>query len=451
MTSTGPSTRGGARRVNNPSEIIPQSGISLLDEGDGVLFGLLLRPVKSSLDKIGIELRNILGKSGSGAPGGDAGAKPEEDVKTKEQINKTEAERGAQLSAEFSAKFSNGADIKKTGKYILMPLPINISDSLNVTYSTAQLGGLAAGYALGSDASEAIRDGGSVAPAAAAAGNYAIRAALGLIPGASGAATLLTGQVINPFSASVFESVEARTFNFQFNLQAKSPEESNAIREVINLIRFYALPKPNGLLLDVPWEWELAFMGTDYLYAFSRCNLIRLETNYAQNGPIFTKINAPKDVTLNIEFREIFPMNQNSIMNFNNPSMNPSGLGFNRKDNSPTPGAGEADGTDPNTGLKPAPANNEQIQRDKEISNLVSEYQTNLQKIAGLDQQINSTTPDLGPVANARRKATVRRWIEVKRILVSNANILAAAANSKMQESNNTKADGTAYVPLPGI
>jgi hypothetical protein len=234
-----------------------------------------------------------------------------------------------------------------------------------------------------------------------------------------------------------------RTFNFQFNLQAKTPEESNAIREVINLIRYYSLPKPNGLLLDVPYEWEIGFMGTDYLYAFSRCNLIRMETNFTQNGPVFTRINAPKDVTLNLEFKEIFAMNQDTITRFANPSMNPSGLGFNRGDNSPTPGAGEAEGTDPNTGSKPESPNNEQVQRDKEISNLISEYQNSVQEIARLDQIVNS-----GSVSSAQRRDQAAAD---KAIQVSNANKLAAAANSKMQQSNNTKADGTAYVLLPGI
>ena len=437
------------------SGIIPQSGISLLDEGDGVYFGFLLRPVKSSLDKIKIELSNILGTSGSGASGGDAAAAPKKEDKPAPPTELSEDQTrqiGNLLTGEqFTAKLTDAKYIKSSGEYILMPLPINILDSLGINYNTTQLGAIAAGYALGSDVAQTMEDGGSLSDAGMTGANYAIRAALGLIPGADGAVTALTGQVVNPFAASVFESVAPRSFNFQFNLQAKTPEESNAIREVINLIRYYALPKPNGLLLDVPYEWELGFMGTDYLYAFSRCNLLRMETNYTQNGPVFTKTNAPKDVTINLEFIEIFPMNQDTITKFNNPSMNPSGLGFDRGDNSPTPGAGEGESVDPNTGFKPEPANNEQVQRDKEISNLVSEYQTNLQEIARLDQIINGTTPDLGPVANRMREASRANAVADKAILVSNANKVAAAANSKMQQSNNTKADGTAYVPLPGI
>ena len=439
------------RGVNNPSEIIPQSGISLLDEGEGVLFGLLLRPVKSSLDKIKIELSNILGASGSGAPGGDAAADPKKEDKPATPPALSEEQnsdinnvlKNAVTGEQFSAKLRSGTAIRNSGKYILMPLPINIMDALNIQYSTTQLGALAAGYALGSDASEAMQNGGSIADTGVTGANYAIRAALGLIPGAGGAVTALTGQVTNPFAASVFETVELRTFNFQFNLQAKTPEESNQIREVINLIRYYSLPKPNGLLLDVPYEWEIGFMGTDYLYAFSRCNLIRMETNFTQNGPVFTRINAPKDVTLNLEFKEIFAMNQDTITRFANPSMNPSGLGFDRGDNSPTPGAGEAEGTDPNTGSKPESPNNEQVQRDKEISNLLSEYQTSIQEIARLEQIVNS-----GSVSSAQRRDQAAAD---KAIQVSNANKVAAAANSKMQQSNNTKADGTAYVPLPGI
>jgi hypothetical protein len=446
-----PNTQAPRTGANSPSSILPQSGISILDEGEKVLFGLLLRPVKPSLEKIQMDLSAILGTSGSGPPGGDAAAKPKNDDKpattpalSEEQKSKiNNVLKNAVTGEEFSAKLRSGTAIKNSGKYILMPLPINIADGLNIQYSTAQLGALAAGYTLGNDASEAMQNGGSLADTGVTAANYAIRAALGLIPGAGGAVTALTGQVVNPFAASVFESVELRSFNFQFNIQPKSEDETNRVREVINLIRYYSLPKPNGLLLEVPWEWELGFMGTDYLYAFSRCNLIRMETNYTQNGPVFTRINAPKDISITLEFREVFPMNQETIFSFNNPSMKPSGLTREEESNDPTTGSGEGEGTDPNTGAKPEPANNEQVQRDKEISNLVSQYNTSRQEIARLEQYIATyTTPGSKERLNA--EADKAKQIET-------ANKTADDANSKMQESNNTKADGTAYTPLPQV
>jgi len=176
-----------------------------------------------------------------------------------------------------------------------------------------RLGGFAAGYSLGQDVSERIQGSGSLGDPAQSAASYAIRAALGAVPGVGDAATAFLRQRAKPICCKLYSRMLTNAVSvLEFNLQPKSPEESNNIRQIINTLRLLSLPKPSddGLLLEVPWEWELAFVDTEYLFAFSRCALTRIAVNYSPSGAgavFFAGTDAPKDITLDLEFREIFP------------------------------------------------------------------------------------------------------------------------------------------------
>ncbi len=434
---SGPTTRAPSphRAMQEKQQsLIPQSGLSALDEGDGVGFGLVLRPVKTTFDKIKVDLSSILGSSGSGKTSTPAADQDPEAAKKAEEKGKKEALDSAlkktteQISNslgrdEFSPVLQSGSTAKTLGRYILLPLPINIIDSLSINYTTASLGNFAAGFAFGTDASKQFQNGGSLAEPGLDAANYIIRSAIGAAGGA--AATAFTGNVPNPFAANVFENVEPRGFNFQFNIQPKTPQESDNIRAIINWIRYYALPAPNGYLLEVPWDWELGFLNTDYLYSFSRCALTRMEVNYTQTGgAVFFESNAPKDIVLNLEFREIFPLNQTVLTNFTGnggASMNPKYTQSDGDNDSGGEGAGETTSPDPETGLRPETPQNTLEEQKKELARLQSEKVSNTQKLAELQGYLLRT--DL--TAKQREDATLER----ERLL---------ANSSKIQEAIDT-------------
>jgi hypothetical protein len=201
-------------------------------------------------------------------------------------------------------------------------------DQLSVNYSVEDLGGAIAGYTLGSEAADRMGNGGSLSGLAEAGGSYALRSVLQqVLP--KGVGTAFFGDIPNPFSANIFENVEPRSFTFTWMLQPKSQVESEKLREIINLLRYYALPQPKDLLLDLPHEFNIAFLGTEYLYAFSRSVISNIEVNHAPNGfNVFFQNGAPETVELSITFKEIFPLNKEVILNFGKPSMTPTQTGM---------------------------------------------------------------------------------------------------------------------------
>lgn len=382
-------------------ETIPQGCLYALDEAEGINYGLLLRPIDVKNQRVSIDLASIFSISGSKAEQAVKDAQTPDEKKAAEQNLQAEKQKKKEEEQKlvnsvsgnaFQAKLLSAADVT-AGKYILLPLPRDIRDSLSVNYSAANLGSFMAGIQLGSDLQTQVQGEGSVTDSARNLGNYIVRAAIDLLPNAGAAATALSGQVLNPYTQTVFENVELRTFNFEFIFQPKNVVESDNIRDIINTIRYYALPEPDGFLLNVPWYWELAFYGAqaEYLHAFSRCVLSRIDTNFSQDGfPVFTTANAPKTIVLTLEFKEVFPLNKKVINNFNNPSMQPR-LIFGALD-----GGGEGKGeteqqTNPEDGTPAQQQDTTEQDLKTQIRNLDAEISTINKKLAELNQYLTRT------------------------------------------------------------
>jgi hypothetical protein len=339
MTSTGPRSRGGARgkhsaesqMAQKKSETQTAKSYTLLEEGEQVGYSFLIQPVKTSFKKFSDEIKKIIGGGSTEAtkPAApvDESAKEAAEKAEKNRLENQVNDLGVKLD-EFQAKLISAESIK-TGAYICLPLPMQIPrDQLSVNYSVEDLGAAIAGYTLGSEAADRIANGGSLSGVAATGATYALRSVLQqILP--KGVGTAFFGDIPNPFSANIFENVEPRSFTFTWMLQPKSQVESDKMREIINLLRYYALPQPRGLLLDLPHEFNIAFLGTEYLYAFSRCVISNIEVNHAPNGfNVFFQNGAPETVELSITFKEIFPLNKEVIMSFGKPSMTPTQIGL---------------------------------------------------------------------------------------------------------------------------
>lgn len=389
-------------------EIIPQNYISALT--DDITYGLLLRPINVKNEKLSVDISKIFSISGSDAEPKKEGEEPTNEEKQLEKDRKSVSDYFT--PERFQAKLLTAEDIT-AGKYILLPLPRDIRDSLSVNYSAANIGSLMAGIQLGNDAQQSIAGQGSIADAGRNLGNYIVRAAIDLLPNARAASAALTGTVLNPYTQTVFENVDLRSFNFEFVFQPKNKEESDNIREIINLIRYYALPDTIGAVLEVPWYWELAFYGdnAEYLHAFSRCVLSRIDTNYSQDGfPVFTTANAPKTIVLTLEFKEVFPLNKKVITNFGNPSMTPRSTMFDSDGNA---GDNEVEqSVNPEDGTPAQQPDNTEQELKKQIRNLDSEISTINKKLAELNQYLTRT--DL--TAKQRSDAQADVQIQLKQI-----------------------------------
>ena len=217
--------------------------------------------------------------------------------------------------------------------------------------------------------------------------------------------------------------------------QPKSVEESIKLREIINQLRYYALPQPNGLLLELPHEFNLAFQGTDFLYAFSRCVLSNIEVSHAPNGfNVFTTADAPQSVALSLTFKEIFPLNKEVIMNFGNPSMTPQQLLVEAE----TPSTSQSDAAS-----ETAVANSQQ-ETENQISQQVADLKAKSgqrNKLVAERERIDGYAPFQNRLAQVNKEITE---------LEINMNFIKTEVDTLISKANyTTSKTGRAITPLP--
>jgi hypothetical protein len=207
------------------------------------------------------------------------------------------------------------------GQTIVLPVPEQIQDKLSISYSAMDLGVSAAMFQAGQDLGTS-----DAAPATKGMGAYIGRNAVSQFNQELGAIfSLLASNVPNPYSTLLFKNVEQRNFDFSYTFSPTSNDESRELRRLINSLRYLSLPREDGYFLEFPHEFELSFVGTDYLFAMSRGYITDLQATYGASGGIafFDETAAPQMVKLSFTFREIYPLNKTLIDLSNSASMKP--------------------------------------------------------------------------------------------------------------------------------
>ena len=164
--------------------------------------------------------------------------------------------------------FSNTQSKKTQAKIfeqIRLPIPANVNYQDNPKYNE---GSGIAGKILPSLAKQIANDASSAniattLQAAAKAGSQGlVMSVLDKLPGLGGGAAQLTqngfGKILNPYVEQVFGGVGMRTFSFNWKLVPRNDEETDAIQNIIKVIRGRSLPdyaaklglKENGGSLD---------------------------------------------------------------------------------------------------------------------------------------------------------------------------------------------------------
>ena len=211
----------------------------------------------------------------------------------------------------------------ESGQLIALPLPSQLSDNLSISFGATDMGITAAGFQAGQSIGKLDF---GVDEALGSTG-YAVRTLAQLSEGVSAALNLLTGNVPNPYSVLTFKSVEQRTFDFDWTFVPRNEKESRMLRDIINTIRYLALPEQNGLFLEFPYEWEVQFVGTKFLHSFSRGYITDLKIEYGSSGGIsffpLDNDGAPSQIKFSFSFREIYPLNK-TLITSDNEAMYPS-------------------------------------------------------------------------------------------------------------------------------
>ena len=125
------------------------------------------------------------------------------------------------------------------------------------------------------------------------------------------------GQADNPFLEVFFQSMNMRTFTYNFNLAPRNEEETMEIQRIIQLFRFHMAPEmqeANGRYLTLPSEFDIHYMmvtkdgegrENDYFNRIATCVLTDVSTNFTPGEKLRTfEDGAPTQITLSLTFKE---------------------------------------------------------------------------------------------------------------------------------------------------
>ena len=231
---------------------------------------------------------------------------------------------------------------------IILPLPKNLQDNLNVKVGADELGitGAIAGSALNAS-SEVLADTSqsasqirsmfrkSVDGAAEEAESttsmldlldksvdsalFAARAGLGAIaPDVAKGLGAGRGTAINPYATLVFSGVDLKVHTFEWLLSPDTPKEAETLKNIIRTIQGHITPEMQGVIGDVnptglgrgllryPSMVDAFFHGinTDFFYKLKTCMVSQFNVDYTPNGIALNKGGKPSAVRINMIMTE---------------------------------------------------------------------------------------------------------------------------------------------------
>lgn len=134
---------------------------------------------------------------------------------------------------------------------------------------------------------------------------------------------VLQKQTLNPHTALLFKGVNLRQFQFDFQLLARSANESGQITKIIKFFKLGMHPQQiDGAqrFWKYPdnFEVQLFTPSQKHLFNISTCTLEDMSVNYAGSGggipSFFEETHAPVDVRLSIRFKELTVLDRDKIL-----------------------------------------------------------------------------------------------------------------------------------------
>lgn len=155
-------------------------------------------------------------------------------------------------------------------------------------------------------------------------GNLTVSSLLGSLGSNVNAQSLLSrtsGQVLNPNLELLFNGVNLRGFDFQYDLSPRDAKESGVIKEIIRTLKRAMAAKTRsasdapgvGLFVSAPDVFEISYKsgGKDhpFLNRFKPCALTKMSVDYAGGGAYATYPDAtPVNMVMSLSFNELNPI-----------------------------------------------------------------------------------------------------------------------------------------------
>ena len=199
---------------------------------------------------------------------------------------------------------------------VRLPLPANLSNDLDPTYSESSLTAAFTGAV--SAAAAARLNKASVATPKAAGQAAAVGAA------AAAATNLALGayaKTINPMNVVLFTGMPFRQYSYTWKLSPRNKDESDKIRDLVRYLQWCSVPAyfAGGVLLDYPHYFQISIHKDSYLQKFQPAVIERINVNYHGQGAFYKRGDsnqsdpAPAEVELQINFKEIVIVTKDNL------------------------------------------------------------------------------------------------------------------------------------------
>jgi len=246
--------------------------------------------------------------------------------------NEIKGQKASKNIKGVSSAFNN---TRRISDAVSIYLPPNVQDSTSATYNDSKTG--VAGFLIASGAA-ALKEGGDaaaitksiVAGTKGLLGDSAARAIGGVaeLAGAEGVEALTKkafGNADNPYMEVLFDSMNLRTFTYNFNFAPKSQEEAYEVQRIIQLFRFHMAPelRPGvNRYLGLPSQFDIHYMflsksgqtsENNFYNKISTCVLQNCDVNYTPNGVKSFEDGGPTATTMTLTFKEIELLTKDKI------------------------------------------------------------------------------------------------------------------------------------------
>ena len=238
--------------------------------------------------------------------------------------------RNKRLRTGIGSTTAEGGQTRRITDSVALYMPPSIQDNTSATYDDMATGLIGFGAGKGMQFIQAMqRDdfdaagnlladaGVTVAGEAFRRSGMAIAEALTGTEGGIQTVNRVFGQADNPFLEVFFNSMNMRSFTYNFNLAPRNEEETMEIQRIIQLFRFHMAPEmqeTNGRYLTLPSEFDIHYMmvtkdgegrENDYFNRIATCVLTDVATNYTPGEKLRTfEDGAPTQITLSLTFKE---------------------------------------------------------------------------------------------------------------------------------------------------
>jgi hypothetical protein len=132
------------------------------------------------------------------------------------------------------------------------------------------------------------------------------------------------GLALNPHASQKFNGINFRNFQFDFQLFARSENESESIRKIIKMFKWAMHPEAMktkvSTLQKLYWDYPNTFdiylitPSTKYMFNISQSALVDMDVTYGEEGAsFFQSTGAPVQINLSLSFREMEILTKNRI------------------------------------------------------------------------------------------------------------------------------------------